>query len=185
MAPVIRFFFNFETNWTLLHPDVFIGCLKQWCGAGLNWKVGSGSGSARKWKAESGSGSICRWQAKIYGIWAYLSTFSRSWAFYLEARIRIRIHIKGTSNIRIRIKVTINVMRIRNTGLKMIPVRYFFAKHPRFFSYLVLYLQLGTRIWKRMLSCLGSECRSITHYPKTSGRSYLHSNWNCVKKNCS
>ncbi len=24
---------------------------------------------------------ICRWQAKMHGIWAYLSTFSRFWAF--------------------------------------------------------------------------------------------------------
>ncbi len=52
-------------------------------GSASNGKLGSGSGS--KWETRSGSAppsaSFCRWQAKIYGIWAYFSTFSRFWAF--------------------------------------------------------------------------------------------------------
>ncbi len=67
-----------------------------------NWKVGSGSVSA----------SICRWQAKMYGIWAYLSTFSNFWAFFLEARIRNRIRINGKGRIRIRIRSNVT-SRIR------------------------------------------------------------------------
>ncbi len=44
----------------------------------ISW---SGSASASKWSAGSASASISRWQAKMNGIWAYLNTFSRFWAF--------------------------------------------------------------------------------------------------------
>ncbi len=54
--------------------------------------------SASNWKVGSGPASICRWQAKMYGIWDYLSTFSRFWAFP-----QIRINVNG--KIRIRIEV--------------------------------------------------------------------------------
>ncbi len=66
-------------------------------------------------KYKSGSASICRWQAKIYGIWACLSTFSMVWAFIwmlgsgsgsasasnknpdphlIKIRVRVRIRIR-------------------------------------------------------------------------------------------
>jgi hypothetical protein len=65
----------------------------------------------------------------MYGICAYLSTFSRFLRLYLEARIQIRIKVKGriwirikvTSRIRVlikvkgRIRVRMKVMRIHNT----------------------------------------------------------------------
>jgi hypothetical protein len=69
--------------------------------------------------------------------------FFKVLSLYLEARIRIRIHIKVTSNIRIRIKVTINVMRIRNSGLKMIPVRYVFCKTSKIFLLLSFIPAIG------------------------------------------
>ncbi len=59
---------------------------------------------------------IFRWQAKMYGKWAYLSTFSRFWAFIWNLgfgseskwKVRLRSRIIVTSRIRIwiRIKVT-------------------------------------------------------------------------------
>ncbi len=49
-------------------------------------------GSVSYWKVGSGSASVCRWQDKIFGIWAYLSTFSRGLSLYLEASK----YIKGT-----------------------------------------------------------------------------------------
>jgi hypothetical protein len=56
---------------------------------------------------------------KPYGKWAYLSSLSRFFSLYLEARIRIRIKVKGTGRIQIkvtnRIRIRIKVMRIRNT----------------------------------------------------------------------
>ncbi len=98
-------------------------CDSQCCGAGKlirsqKWKAGSGSGSR--------SASLCRLQAKIYGIWAYLSIFSRFWSFILKLGSisgsrsaskrkigsRIRIRMKVTSRIRIRIKVASRI-RIR------------------------------------------------------------------------
>ncbi len=58
-------------------------------GSASNWKVGSGSASVyRRIRIRIKVISwiriwiyICRWQAKIYGIWAYLSIFSRFLAF--------------------------------------------------------------------------------------------------------
>ncbi len=71
--------------------------------------------------------ALCIWQAKIYGIWAYWSTFSKVLSLYLEARIRIRIRIKVKGRIRNRIHVEvtsriwirIEVMRIRNTDFNL------------------------------------------------------------------
>jgi hypothetical protein len=52
-----------------------------------------------------------RWESKMYGIWSNFSTFSRFWAFYLEASIWFRVRIKVKGRFRIRFKVT---SRIRN-----------------------------------------------------------------------
>ncbi len=56
----------------------------------------------------SGSASIWRWQAKMYGIWAYSSIFSRVWAFIWKLgsgsrsasnkKIRIRIATKWSGS---------------------------------------------------------------------------------------
>ncbi len=87
-----------------------------------------GSGSGPRFA----SASICRWQAKMYGIWACLSTFSRVWVFIWklgsdlhlgekpdpdpdphpnQIKIRIRIRIKVISLFRICIQIRIKVMR--------------------------------------------------------------------------
>ncbi len=60
-------FFFFSSNSVLcLAPESH--------GSASNWKVGYGSGSASK-SDRSRSALVGRWQAKMYGIWAYLSTF--------------------------------------------------------------------------------------------------------------
>jgi hypothetical protein len=52
-------------------------------GSASNWNLGYGSGSASK-SDRSRSASVWRWHAKMYEIWAYLSTFIRFWAFILK-----------------------------------------------------------------------------------------------------
>ncbi len=75
----------------------------------IKLNVGSGVASASKWQARSGSvpkwyagsrsASICRWHAKMYRIWAYLSTFSRFRAFIWKCRTRGKVSFScpGTS----------------------------------------------------------------------------------------
>ncbi len=70
------------------------------------------------------SASICRWQAKMYGIWAYFSTFSSNpseWSgsasdpHQIKIWIRIRVRVM---RIQIRIRIRVKVMRIHNTAMQ-------------------------------------------------------------------
>ncbi len=68
-------------SWLVSVMNSILFTVNECCGSGSASYWRAGSGFASKWQAGSRSASVCRWQAKIYGIWAYFSTFSWFWAF--------------------------------------------------------------------------------------------------------